>query len=52
MKLDNIRAISIREYLERNGIKPTGENERRAMYHSPLREDKNASFSVDYIRNV
>lgn len=52
MSLDTIKQISIREYLDRIGVKPTRENERRGMYHSPLREDKNASFSVDYIRNV
>lgn len=52
MSFDKIKQISIREYLDRIGVKLTRENERRGMYHSPLREDKNASFSVDYIRNV
>lgn len=52
MSLDKIKQISIREYLDRIGVKPTRENERRGMYHSPLREDRNVSFSVDYIRNV
>lgn len=52
MSLDNIRKISIREYLKKIGVEPTKENERRGMYCSPLREEKNASFSVDYIRNV
>lgn len=33
-------------------MKPTRENERRGIYHSPLRADKNANFSADYIRNV
>lgn len=52
MPLDKIKQISIREYLDRIGVKPARESEYKGMYHSPLREDKNASFSVDYIRNV
>jgi len=52
MALDHIKRISIREYLGVRGIKPTKENEQRGMYHSPLRTDNNASFSVNYIQNV
>ncbi len=52
MSLDKIKQISIREYLNRIGAKPARENSHRGMYHSPLREDRNASFSVGYIRNV
>ncbi|MBD8387931.1 toprim domain-containing protein [Dysgonomonas sp. BGC7] len=52
MSFDKIKQISIREYLDRIGVKPARESEYKGMYHSPLREDKNASFSVDYIRNV
>lgn len=52
MTLSDIKNISIREYLGKLGIKPIKENEWRGMYHSPLREDKNASFSVDFTRNV
>lgn len=52
MTLQEIKQISIREYLSQRGVKPEKENERRGMYHSPLREDKNASFSVDYVQNV
>ncbi len=52
MTLNDIRNISIREYLGKLGINPTRENERRGMYHSPLREDKNVSFSVDFNRNI
>jgi DNA primase len=52
MTLDQIKQISIREYLGAKGIKPTKENEYRGIYHSPLRIDNNASFSVNYIQNV
>jgi len=52
MALDHIKQISIREYLGERGIKPIKENEQRGMYHSPLRTDNNASFSVNYIQNV
>lgn len=52
MALDHIKQISIREYLAAKGIKPTKENEHRGIYHSPLRIDNNASFSVNYIQNV
>lgn len=52
MTLNDIKNISIREYLGKIGINPTRENERRGMYHSPLREDKNVSFSVDFSRNL
>ena len=52
MTLDHIKQISIREYLGAKGIKPTKENEYRGIYHSPLRIDNNASFSVNYIQNV
>lgn len=52
MTLNDIKNISIREYLGKLGINPTRENERRGIYHSPFREDKNANFSVDFIRNL
>ncbi len=52
MALHDIKKISIREYLEQKGINPKRENEKRGMYLSPLRKEDNASFSVDYIRNV
>jgi len=52
MTLYHIKQISIRKYLGERGIKPIKENEQRGMYHSPLRTDNNASFSVNYIQNV
>ena len=52
MALEHIKQITIRSYLEKKGIKPIKENETRGMYHSPLRMDTNASFSVNYSRNL
>jgi hypothetical protein len=52
MTLDILKQISIREYLSNRDIRPERENEWRGMFHSPLRTDINASFSVDYTRNV
>ncbi|OAV65976.1 DNA primase [Bacteroidales bacterium Barb6XT] len=52
MTLQDIKQISIRAYLGQMGIKPQRENERRGMYLSPLRQENNASFSVDYEQNV
>lgn len=50
--LDDIKRISIKGYLQQMGIYPKRENDRRGMYSSPLRTDTNASFSVDYAKNV
>jgi hypothetical protein len=45
MTLDHIKQISIHSYLEEQGINPVHQNNMR-LYHSPLRKDTNASFSV------
>lgn len=52
MTLDNIKKISIREYFGQKGINPAKENSRYGMYHSPFREDKDASMKVDYDQNL
>lgn len=52
MALEHIKQITIRSYLDKKGIKPIKENETRGMYHSPLRMDTNASFSVNYSLNL
>lgn len=52
MTLDKIKKISIREYLGQMEINPAKENSRYGMYHSPFREDKNASMKVDYDQNL
>ncbi|MFV0420538.1 MAG: toprim domain-containing protein [Dysgonomonas sp.] len=52
MTLEDIKKISIREYLGQIGISPAKENVRYGMYHTPFREDKDASMKVDYNQNL
>lgn len=52
MTLEDIKKISIREYLGQIGISPAKENVRYGMYHSPFREDRDASMKVDYNQNL
>lgn len=47
-----IKHISIREYLANIGIHPVKDYGYYGMYHCPYREDRNASFKVDYNKNV
>ena len=46
------RRISIRAYLAAQGILPRWERGNRGMYLSPLREERTASFSVSYDKNL
>ena len=46
------RRISIRAYLAARGITPRWERGNRGMYLSPLREERTASFSVSYDKNL
>ena len=52
MSLHEIKQISIREYLADLGINPAKDSSRYGMYHSPFREDHNASMKVDYSKNL
>ncbi|GHT05878.1 DNA primase [Bacteroidia bacterium] len=52
MTLPEIKQISIREYFNNVGIHPTKEYGYYGLYHCPYREDQNASFKVDYNKNV
>lgn len=52
MTLEDIKKISIREYLGQIGISPAKENVRYGIYHSPFREDRDASMKVDYNQNL
>lgn len=52
MTLDNIKHISIGEYLKSIGINPQRSNSRYGMYNSPFREDHDASLKVDYNQNL
>lgn len=52
MNTKELNKISIKNYLASKGIHPVKEHGYYGMYHSPLREDKNASFKVDYVKNL
>ena len=52
MTLHEIKQISIKEYLQNAGISPVRNNNHYGMYHSPFREDNNASMKVDYNQNL
>jgi hypothetical protein len=52
MTLQDIRLISIRQYLENKGIRPAKNYGYYGMYSSPYREDRNASMKVNYNQNV
>lgn len=50
--IQDIKLIPIRDYLAQRGIVPKQENTRYGFYLSPLREEQNASFKVDYTQNL
>lgn len=52
MALQDIKQLSIRDYLAKMGIKPQSERGNRGMFLSPFRQESNASFSVNYDENV
>lgn len=52
MKAIDINRFPIREYLAGMNIYPAKEHGYYSMYHSPFREDHNASFKVDYNKNL
>jgi hypothetical protein len=52
MAIDDIKSISIKEFLKKKGISPTRENSYSGMYISPLRQENTASFKVNYIQNL
>lgn len=52
MSIEDLKRISIREFLSSRGITPRKENPRGGMYLSPLREERTPSFSVDYVHNL
>ena len=50
--MNNLKNISIRQFLARRGIQPKYERNGYGMYLSPLREERTPSFKVDYVRNL
>jgi hypothetical protein len=52
MTLHEIKQISIQQYLTGLGIHPAKDHSHYGMYHSPFREDHDASMKVDYSKNL
>jgi len=52
MTPEEIKQINIRSFLGKMNIHPVKEYIYYGMYHCPYREDRNASFKVDYNKNV
>jgi len=50
--MNNVKNISIKEFLARQGILPKYERGSYGMYLSPLREEVTPSFKVDYVQNL
>ncbi|KAA6340634.1 DNA primase [termite gut metagenome] len=50
--MNTLNTISIRVYLAEMNIHPVKHYGYYGMYYSPLREDRNASFKVDYTKNL
>ena len=50
--IQDIKHIPIRDFLAHRGITPKQENTRYGFYLSPLREEQDASFKVDYTQNL
>lgn len=50
--MNDLKNISIRQFLARRGILPKYECNGYGMYLSPLREERTPSFKVDYVRNL
>ena len=50
--IQDIKHIPIRDFLAQRGITPKQENSRYGFYLSPLREEQDASFKVDYTQNL
>ncbi len=49
---NDIKDISIRDFLRSAGVKPAYEKTHYGMYLSPFRQESNASLRVDYQKNV
>ena len=52
MDIRELNKISIKAYLANKGIHPVKDRGYYGMYHSPFREDKDASMKVDYNKNL
>ena len=52
MNIEDLKHISIKDYLTKQGISPIKEYTNYGIYKSPFRDEKAASFKVDYRKNL
>lgn len=52
MIYNKLKTIPIKDYLRNKGINPAKEYSGYGMYKSPFREERTASFKVDYKKNL
>ena len=52
MHKNDIKSISIRDFLKNQGVHPAKEYSAYGMYKSPFRDEETASFKVDYNTNL
>lgn len=52
METNNVKDISIKDYLAEQGVYPVKEHPAYGMYKSPFRDEQTASFKVDYKANL
>lgn len=50
--IQQLKRLSIRDYLSRRGIQPSRGNDHCGFYLSPLRSEHTPSFKVDYVQNL
>jgi hypothetical protein len=50
--MNKLNEISIKQYLTKMNIYPVKDYGYYGMHHCPFRNDSNASFKVDYCKNV
>ena len=50
--MNDLKNISIRQFLSQRGIQPKYERNGYGMYLSPLQEERTPSFKVDYVQNL
>ncbi|KAA6320736.1 DNA primase [termite gut metagenome] len=50
--MNRLNEISIKQYLAGMNLRPVKDYGYYGMYHCPFRKDRNASFKVDYRKNV
>ncbi len=50
--IQQLKRLSIRDYLSQRGIQPARDNTRCGFYLSPLRAEHTPSFKVDYVLNL